>query len=81
MSLVANSGGGGRGRPMDMKASTLDPALLRLIVDMNFSAPSTRSTRSPRSCRSSAFSRWRYLAQSSQSNRDRSELVVLRRVI
>jgi 3-oxoacyl-[acyl-carrier protein] reductase len=31
--LVANAGGG-RGRPMDTKASTLDPAL-RLVVDMN----------------------------------------------
>jgi 3-oxoacyl-[acyl-carrier protein] reductase len=27
--------GGGRGRPMDTKASTLDPALLRLVVGMN----------------------------------------------
>jgi 3-oxoacyl-[acyl-carrier protein] reductase len=32
--LVANAGGG-RGRPMDTKASTLDPALLRLVIDMN----------------------------------------------
>jgi 3-oxoacyl-[acyl-carrier protein] reductase len=32
--LVANAGGG-RGRPMDTKASTLDPALLRLVVEMN----------------------------------------------
>jgi 3-oxoacyl-[acyl-carrier protein] reductase len=32
--LVANAGGG-RGRPIDTKASTLDPALLRLVVDMN----------------------------------------------
>ena len=32
--IVANAGGG-RGRPMDTKASTLDPALLRLVVDMN----------------------------------------------
>jgi 3-oxoacyl-[acyl-carrier protein] reductase len=32
--LVANAGGG-RGRPRDTKASTLDPALLRLVVDMN----------------------------------------------
>jgi 3-oxoacyl-[acyl-carrier protein] reductase len=32
--LVANAGGG-RGRPMDTKASMLDPALLRLVVDMN----------------------------------------------
>src|SRR5713226_6312137 len=27
--------GGGRGRPMDTKASTLDPALLQLVVEMN----------------------------------------------
>ena len=32
--LVANAGGG-RGRPMDTKASTLDPALLQLVVGMN----------------------------------------------
>src|ERR1700675_4593865 len=32
--LVANAGGG-RGRPMDTKASNLDPTLLRLVVDMN----------------------------------------------
>src|SRR6266699_5516745 len=32
--LVANAGGG-RGRPIDTKASTLDPALLQLVVDMN----------------------------------------------
>jgi 3-oxoacyl-[acyl-carrier protein] reductase len=32
--LVANAGGG-RGRPMDTKASTLDPALLQLVVSMN----------------------------------------------
>jgi 3-oxoacyl-[acyl-carrier protein] reductase len=32
--LVTNAGGG-RGRPMDTKASTLDPALLQLVVDMN----------------------------------------------
>src|SRR3989440_8019991 len=32
--LVANAGGG-RGRPMDTKASSLDPALLRLVVEMN----------------------------------------------
>jgi 3-oxoacyl-[acyl-carrier protein] reductase len=31
--LVANAGGG-RGRPMD-KASTLDPALLQLVLEMN----------------------------------------------
>ncbi len=32
--LVANAGGG-RGRPVDTKASTLDPALLRLVTEMN----------------------------------------------
>jgi 3-oxoacyl-[acyl-carrier protein] reductase len=32
--LVANAGGG-RGRPIDTKASTLDPALLQLITEMN----------------------------------------------
>ena len=32
--LVANAGGG-RGRPIDTKASTLDPALLQLVVSMN----------------------------------------------
>jgi len=32
--LVANAGGG-RGRPIDTKASTIDPALLDLVVGMN----------------------------------------------
>src|SRR5260370_24980515 len=32
--VVANAGGG-RGRPMDTKAATLDPALLQLVVSMN----------------------------------------------
>jgi NAD(P)-dependent dehydrogenase (short-subunit alcohol dehydrogenase family) len=32
--LVANAGGG-RGRPVDTKASTLDPALLHLVTAMN----------------------------------------------
>jgi 3-oxoacyl-[acyl-carrier protein] reductase len=32
--LVAKAGGG-RGRLMDTKASTLDPALLQLVVEMN----------------------------------------------
>ena len=32
--LVANAGGG-RGRPVDTKASTIDPALLDLVVNMN----------------------------------------------
>jgi 3-oxoacyl-[acyl-carrier protein] reductase len=32
--LVANVGGG-RGRPVDAKASTLGPALLELVVEMN----------------------------------------------
>jgi 3-oxoacyl-[acyl-carrier protein] reductase len=32
--LVANAGGG-RGRPMDTRASALNPALLQLVVEMN----------------------------------------------
>jgi 3-oxoacyl-[acyl-carrier protein] reductase len=32
--LVANAGGG-RGRPVDTKASTLDSALLQLVTEMN----------------------------------------------
>ena len=32
--LVANAGGG-RGRPIDTKASALDPALLQLVAEMN----------------------------------------------
>src|SRR6478609_387188 len=32
--LVANAGGG-RGRPVDTKASTLDPSLLHLVTSMN----------------------------------------------
>jgi 3-oxoacyl-[acyl-carrier protein] reductase len=32
--LVANAGGG-RGRPLDTKATTLDPALLQLVIGMN----------------------------------------------
>ena len=32
--LVANAGGG-RGRPIDTKASSLDPALLQLVTEMN----------------------------------------------
>jgi 3-oxoacyl-[acyl-carrier protein] reductase len=32
--LVANAGAG-RGRPVDTKASTLDPALLQLVTEMN----------------------------------------------
>jgi NAD(P)-dependent dehydrogenase (short-subunit alcohol dehydrogenase family) len=32
--LVVNAGGG-RGRPMDTKASSVDPALLRLVTEMN----------------------------------------------
>jgi 3-oxoacyl-[acyl-carrier protein] reductase len=32
--LVANAGGG-RGRPLDTKATTLDPALLQLVIAMN----------------------------------------------
>src|SRR6266851_5198303 len=34
--LVANADGG-RGRPMDTKASTLDPALMQLITEMSLS--------------------------------------------
>jgi 3-oxoacyl-[acyl-carrier protein] reductase len=33
--LVANAGGG-RGRPVDTKASTLDPDLLHLVTEMNY---------------------------------------------
>ncbi|HYZ21120.1 MAG TPA: SDR family oxidoreductase [Rhodopila sp.] len=33
--LVCNAGGG-RGRPIDTKASTLDPALLHLVTEMNY---------------------------------------------
>src|SRR6266576_3324483 len=33
---VANAGGG-RGQPMDTKASNLDPALLQLVMEMNLS--------------------------------------------
>jgi 3-oxoacyl-[acyl-carrier protein] reductase len=36
--LVANAGGG-RGRPVDTKASTLDPALLQLVTAMNLFGP------------------------------------------
>jgi 3-oxoacyl-[acyl-carrier protein] reductase len=32
--LLANAGGG-RGRPVDTKASTLDPALMQLVTEMN----------------------------------------------
>jgi 3-oxoacyl-[acyl-carrier protein] reductase len=32
--LIANAGGG-RGRPVDTKASNLDPALLQLVTEMN----------------------------------------------
>ena len=35
--LVANAGGG-RGRPVETKASTLDPALLQLVTEMNLFA-------------------------------------------
>jgi 3-oxoacyl-[acyl-carrier protein] reductase len=35
--LVANAGGG-TGRPMDTKPTTLDPALLQLVVEMNLFA-------------------------------------------
>ena len=46
--LVANAGGG-RGRPMDTKASTLDPALLQLVVEMNLLGLSIGATPLPRS--------------------------------
>src|ERR1700739_2111999 len=36
--LVANAGGG-RGRPKDTKASTLDPTLLQLVTEMNLFGP------------------------------------------
>jgi 3-oxoacyl-[acyl-carrier protein] reductase len=45
--LVANAGGG-RGRPIDTKASTLDPALLQLVTEMNRLRPSIRAMPSPR---------------------------------
>ena len=57
--LVANAGGG-RGRPMDTKASTLDPALLLLVTEMklfgtvyscNAVAPIMRQQRSGKSSR------------------------------
>jgi 3-oxoacyl-[acyl-carrier protein] reductase len=137
--LVANAGGG-RGRPMDTKASNLDPALLRLVVDMNLFgtvytvnavAPTMKEQRSGKiitvssvagmapsadggyahygAAKAAIAHYTRYLAQdlgpfgitanciapgviatgrimatvipgSSQSNRDRSELVALRRL-
>jgi NAD(P)-dependent dehydrogenase (short-subunit alcohol dehydrogenase family) len=46
--LVANAGGG-RGRPMATKASTLDPTLLQLVTEMNLFGtviPATPSHRS-----------------------------------
>jgi 3-oxoacyl-[acyl-carrier protein] reductase len=48
--LVANAGGG-RGRLMDTKAkaSTLDPALLQLVTEMNLFGTVYSCTRSPRS--------------------------------
>ena len=137
--LVANAGGG-RGRPVDTKASGLDPALLHLVVAMNFFgtvyscnavAPIMKEQRSGRiitvssvagtapskdggyahygAAKAAIAHYTRYLAQdlgpygitanciapgviatgrimqtvipgSSQSNRDRSELVALRRL-
>jgi len=101
--LVANAGGG-RGRPVDTKASTIDPTLLDLVVSMNLFG-------TVYSCNAVApvMKRLRYLAQdlgpygitanciapgviatgrimatvlpgSSDSNRDRSEQVALRRL-
>ena len=61
--LVANAGGG-RGRPVDTKASALDPALLQLVTEMNLFgtvyscnavAPIMKQQRSVRSSRSA---RW-----------------------
>ena len=46
--LVANAGGG-RGRPIDTKASNLDLALLQLVTEMNYRDRLTRATPSPRS--------------------------------
>ena len=45
--LVANAGGG-RGRPRDTKASSLDPALLQLVTEMNLFGPCIAATRSRR---------------------------------
>jgi 3-oxoacyl-[acyl-carrier protein] reductase len=45
--LVANAGGG-RGRPLDTKATTLDPALLQLVIGMNLTARCIAATRSAR---------------------------------
>ena len=44
--LVANAGGG-RGRPMDTKASTLDPALLQLVTEMNLFGTVYRVAKTP----------------------------------
>src|SRR6202049_3901236 len=137
--LVANAGGG-RGRPVDTKASSLDPALLQLVTEMNLfgtvyscnavapvmkqqrsgkivtvssvagSAPSADGGRAANGAAKAAISHYaRYLAQdlgpfgiaanciapgviatgrimqtvipgNSQSNRDRSERVALRRL-
>src|SRR6202011_3657219 len=116
--LVANAGGG-RGRPMDTKASGLDPALLQLVVGMNLivtvssvagTAPSADGGYAHYGTAKAAIAHYtRYLAQdlgpfgitanciapgviatgrimqtvipgSSQSNRDRAELVALRRL-
>jgi 3-oxoacyl-[acyl-carrier protein] reductase len=46
--LVANAGGG-RGRPVDTKASALDPALLELVVGMNLFGTISAVTPSRRS--------------------------------
>ena len=44
--LVANAGCG-RGRPMDTKASALDPPLLKLVMEMNLFGPCIRPTGRP----------------------------------
>ena len=46
--LVANAGCG-RGRPMDTTASTLDPPLLELVIEMNLFATVYSSNGSARS--------------------------------
>jgi 3-oxoacyl-[acyl-carrier protein] reductase len=65
--LVANAGGG-RGRPMDTKASSLDPALLQLVTEMNLFgtvyscnavAPVMKQQRSGKIITGGTLRRWR----------------------
>ena len=99
--LVATAGGG-RGRAMDTRASTLDPALLQLVVGMNlFGTVYTVNAVAPRYTRyltqdlgpfgitanciaPGVITTGRIMATvipgSTKSNRDRSELVALRRL-